>query len=268
MPVKGATHKEKPTVDVGDIESPPERETGRIRPDRLSRATVPLSGPRRKIIVAWFLFCALLLAFHFVAVFLYLAPRNPVSAWSAETVNAYIRPYFQQNWELFAPDPIDYNTRVLVRARIRDSSGAERITPWTDISEPGRERIRGSLFPGRLSRLVIGGHEIMNDSDVAPTTTSPETEDTAERPSESGPPDPTAQSQAVRHMSAIATLAARAAWGDGITAVQVRISTRPAPRFAIQDQSDDGETYDSDFGWWSPSPTTDEAVRLWKEAFG
>ncbi|MGI5281902.1 DUF5819 family protein [Nonomuraea polychroma] len=254
-------------MDLDDMGSLRRRKTGYPEQRHRAYAAGRLCGWRQRVIVAWCAICALILSLHFIATFLYLAPLNPISEQSASIVNGYIKPYFHQSWRLFAPDPVDYNTRVLVRSKVRDSTGMERITDWTDISKPGIEKVRGSLFPARLSRLVIGGHQMMTRAEVEPAVTSPKTEDAAVTPDGAGAPDPIARRQATRHMNAIATLAARAQWGNGITAVQVRISNHVVPRFSDRSQGDDGNRYQSDFDWWSPSPVTDEAVRLWKEAF-
>ncbi|MET8861741.1 DUF5819 family protein [Nonomuraea sp. NPDC004580] len=253
-------------MDLDDWESLQGREAGYPEQRHHAYPASRLCDWRQKVIVAWCAICALLLSFHFIATFLYLAPSNPISEQSASILNGYIKPYFHQNWELFAPDPVDYNTRVLVRAKARDSTGIEKTTDWTDISKPGIDKVRGSLFPARLSRLVIGGYQMMTEAGVEPAATSPKTEDAT--PDGAGPPDPIARRQAVRHMSAIATLAARAQWGNRITAVQVRISNHVVPRFSDRNWSDGGNRYHRDFDWWPPSPVTNEAVKLWKEAFG
>ncbi|MFI6890138.1 DUF5819 family protein [Streptosporangium canum] len=197
--------------------------------------------------------------------FLYVAPWNPVYDKGASVVDGYIDPYFGQNWELFAPDPIDYNAHVLVRAKVRDATGWERHTGWTDVTEPEMAKVHGSLFPGRISRLAGGGRQMMTDADVEPSVESAKTEN-EEATDEEEASDPVFQDQAVRHMRAIATLAARARWGDGVTLVQVRVTDHVYPRFANRRKEGDGEKAYSDFGWWAPVPVTAEAVRLWKDA--
>lgn len=233
-----------------------------------------MSGWKQRIVLLACLGCALFLVFHFVAVFLAVAPWNPIYAMSAPVVDGYVNPYFRQNWELFAPDPIDYNSHVLVRAKIRDSEGRERQTDWLDISAPELARVRGTAFPGRIARLVGGGRQLMTDADVQPLTTdaaadassqSAEAEAEADDGAVRRPPDSALQSQAVRHMAAIATLAARARWGDGVTAVQVRVTTAVFPRFADRHNADD-DTSQADFGWWEPAHVTTDAIGLWREA--
>ncbi|MFI7222581.1 DUF5819 family protein [Nonomuraea angiospora] len=196
--------------------------------------------------------------------FLYVAPWNPVYDRTSSVVDAYIDPYFGQNWELFAPDPIDYNPRVLVRAKVKDPSGWERHTGYIDIIEPELDKARGTLFASRVARLVGGARQMMTDADVEPVMPegTEEDEEAEEEPAEE--PDKEFQAQAIQHMTVIATLAARAKWGDGVTAVQVRVSDQVIPRWEDQDAEID-KTY-GDFPWWAPVPVSAEAVRLWKDA--
>ncbi|MEU0564886.1 DUF5819 family protein [Nonomuraea sp. NPDC005983] len=225
----------------------------------------PLPAWKRRIVVLACVGCALFLVFHFVAIFLFVAPPNPISAMTAPIVNGYLNPYFRQNWELFAPDPIDSNTHVLVRAKIRNAGGQESQTGWLDISAPELAKVRGTALPGRITRLVGGGRQLIADANVKPPGESADNDAEGEDGAAQRPPDPLLQAQAVRHMSTILTLAARARWGDGVTAVQMRISSRLYPRFADPHDGDD-DTSETDFGWWEASPVTAEAVRLWKEA--
>ncbi|WP_285777838.1 DUF5819 family protein [Microtetraspora sp. NBRC 13810] len=224
-----------------------------------------MSGWKRWVVLLTYLGCALFLVFHFVAVFLFVAPRNAISAMSAPVVEGYINPYFRQNWELFAPDPVDYNSRVLVRAKVRDSGGAERQTGWLDITAPQLDIVRGTALPRRIARLVGGGRQMMADARVQPSAVSGEAEAEAQAAEARQPPDPAFQALAVRHLTAIATMAARARWGDGVTAVQVRITTDFYPRFADRNSADDTTSH-SEFAWWKATPVTAEAVELWREA--
>ncbi|WP_283134314.1 DUF5819 family protein [Rhizohabitans arisaemae] len=213
----------------------------------------------------------LVLIWHFGMTFLYVAPWNPAYDKSASVVEGYMNPYFGQNWELFAPDPIDYNARVLVRAKVKDASGWERHTGWLDMTGPERKRALGSLFPGRVSRVVGGSRQLMTDADVPPSAASLPKQEETEGPEtetvEEKPVDLVLQDQAVRHMRAIATLAARAEWGDGVTAVQVRISDHLFPRFEDKDRNGKGTKTYSDFDWWQPVAVSADAVRMWKEAY-
>ena len=134
-----------------------------------------------------------------------------------------------------------------------------------DITAPQLDMVRGAALPRRSARLVGGGRQMMADAHVQPSGVSGEDEAEAQAAAAQEPPDPDLQAQAVRHMAAIATLAARARWGDGVAAVQVRITTDFYPRFADRNSADDTTSY-SEFDWWKAAPVTAEAVELWREA--
>lgn len=72
-----------------------------------------------------------LAAWHLTATFLYNAPRNPVLQTLNRPVHAWMNPVFQQNWQLFAPNPISENIDVQARASV-SATGAQ--TAWYDLS--------------------------------------------------------------------------------------------------------------------------------------
>ena len=72
-----------------------------------------------------------LFAFHAVMVALFNLPGNYLSAKVGKFDAAYMNPYFQQSWSLFAPSPGDFSTDVSIRYAVR-SGGTYRVTPWLD----------------------------------------------------------------------------------------------------------------------------------------
>ncbi|MGH3671917.1 MAG: DUF5819 family protein, partial [Pseudonocardiaceae bacterium] len=85
--------------------------------------------------------------------FLYVAPRNAISARADKAIGSYILPYLDQDWKLFAPDPGKTDPHVLVRAKVADAMGRQQVTSWLDITKPELTRVQGHLFPDRVSRL-------------------------------------------------------------------------------------------------------------------
>jgi hypothetical protein len=76
------------------------------------------------------------LAMHFLVTALFVGPLNPIKlAWGDE-ITSYMTPYFEQNWSLFAPDPISEERGMLVRARVTDDNGTVRTTEFADITNP------------------------------------------------------------------------------------------------------------------------------------
>ncbi|GAA3488464.1 DUF5819 family protein [Streptomyces cremeus] len=89
---------------------------------------------------------------HLGAVFLHIAPSNTLSKEHGEAVSAWINPEFEQNWKLFAPNPLQQNVAVQSRAQIQTESGQWRITEWIDFSAKDAEQIRGSLLPSHTTQ--------------------------------------------------------------------------------------------------------------------
>lgn len=104
-----------------------EREAGAAPPTGLSR-------PARRLVALGAVAVALAATAHLVIMFLHVAPPNTVSKQHAATIGDYVLPEFEQNWKFFAPNPLQQNIAVQVRAQVTDPDGNVRITPWTDLS--------------------------------------------------------------------------------------------------------------------------------------
>lgn len=78
-----------------------------------------------------FLFILTVFTIHFTFTSIYILPFNPVKAASGQ-VNAYMQPFFTQNWQLFAPNPLSNN--IYVYMQIEDVEGNQ--SEWTDLSTP------------------------------------------------------------------------------------------------------------------------------------
>ncbi|WP_406116964.1 DUF5819 family protein [Streptomyces virginiae] len=84
---------------------------------------------------------------HLAFVFLHVAPSNTVSRQHAKTIDSWIYPEFEQNWKLFAPNPLQQNIAVEARADVRGEDGELVTIPWRDLSAEDGEAIRHSLLP-------------------------------------------------------------------------------------------------------------------------
>jgi hypothetical protein len=94
---------------------------------------------------------ALLLA-HVTMTFLHVTPVNPVKVEYEAVVSRWTEPLFDQNWKLFAPDPIAVDQGLLVRARLADGS----VTEYVDIVSPYLEAKHHNLLPTRAGYQVSG----------------------------------------------------------------------------------------------------------------
>ncbi|MCZ4118039.1 DUF5819 family protein [Streptomyces sp. H39-S7] len=85
--------------------------------------------------------------FHLAMVFLHVAPSNTASNEYRSTVDSYIYPEFEQNWKLFAPDPLQQNIHVQARAQVRGPDGGLRTTGWVDLTAIDLTGIQHTLAP-------------------------------------------------------------------------------------------------------------------------
>ncbi|MFF5975067.1 DUF5819 family protein [Streptomyces sp. NPDC012769] len=89
---------------------------------------------------------------HLAMVFLHVAPSNTLTKKHGEAVDDWIYPEFEQNWKLFAPNPLQQNISVEVRAQISGADGGRTTTGWIDLSAQDATRIRGSLLPSHTAQ--------------------------------------------------------------------------------------------------------------------
>ncbi|GAA2384373.1 hypothetical protein GCM10010420_03260 [Streptomyces glaucosporus] len=95
---------------------------------------------------------AVFVAVHLAAVFLHVAPSNTISKQHGEAVEEYVFPEFEQNWKLFAPNPLQQNIAVHARAEVLKPDGTTERTGWVDLSAMDVEDIRGNPFPSHTEQ--------------------------------------------------------------------------------------------------------------------
>ncbi|MGW6153496.1 DUF5819 family protein [Streptomyces sp. NPDC055144] len=95
---------------------------------------------------------ALVACVHVAMVFLHVAPSNTVSKQYGRTVDSWIYPEFEQNWKLFAPNPLQQNIAVQARAEVRTADGGTRTTGWYDLSARDGADIDGNLLPSHTQQ--------------------------------------------------------------------------------------------------------------------
>ncbi|MEV8069428.1 DUF5819 family protein [Streptomyces sp. NPDC085995] len=89
---------------------------------------------------------------HLGMVFLYVAPSNTVTKQHGKAVDEWIYPEFEQNWKLFAPNPLQQNIGVQVRAETRTADGGYRTTNWFDLSAEDGRAIDGNPLPSHTQQ--------------------------------------------------------------------------------------------------------------------
>ncbi|WP_030320146.1 DUF5819 family protein [Streptomyces sp. NRRL B-3229] len=140
-------------------------------PDPDPRAGVAALSLRHQIGVALALaLVAIAVCVHIGMVFLHVAPVNTVTRQHGGAVDDWIYPEFEQNWKLFAPNPLQQNVAVQVRARIRGADGGSRTTGWYDLSAQDGRAIDGNLLPSHTQQnelrrswdLFVATHDANN----------------------------------------------------------------------------------------------------------
>ncbi|MFI9270063.1 DUF5819 family protein [Kitasatospora sp. NPDC052896] len=145
------------------------------------------------------------------ALFLQNAPANTVSQRYQGQLDGLVYPEFEQNWKLFAPDPLQQN--ISVDARVRTATGTG---PWIGLTAQDIAAIRGNPAPSHVDQNLLRRAWDFYDS----------THSSADE-SSTGPRGPLAE----EYLKRIALQRiGRAAGGAPVTAIQFRAgSTQIVP---------------------------------------
>ncbi|MFI5528940.1 DUF5819 family protein [Kitasatospora sp. NPDC051853] len=89
----------------------------------------------------------------FLAVlFLNAAPPNALSDRYRSELDAVVYPEFEQNWKLFAPDPLQQNVAVEARLRTVAPDGTESTGEWLGLTARDIEAVRGNPAPSHVDQ--------------------------------------------------------------------------------------------------------------------
>ncbi|WP_307167649.1 DUF5819 family protein [Streptomyces rishiriensis] len=125
--------------------------SGPRRPE--ARTGVAALSPRYQVGAALALaVVAVAVCVHVGMVFLHVAPPNTVSKAHGKAIDDWMYPEFEQNWKLFAPNPLQQNIAVQVRAQVRTVDGGSRTTGWYDLSAQDGRAIDGNLLPSHTEQ--------------------------------------------------------------------------------------------------------------------
>ncbi len=89
---------------------------------------------------------------HLGMVFLHVAPLNTVTKQHGQAIDEWVYPEFEQNWKLFAPNPMQQNIAVQVRAEVLAADGGLETTSWYDLSALDGAAIDGNLLPSHTQQ--------------------------------------------------------------------------------------------------------------------
>ncbi|WP_432141419.1 DUF5819 family protein [Streptomyces sp. bgisy084] len=135
-----------------------------------SRPLAALSLPSRIVIGVAACAIAVAVAIHLAMMFLHVAPSNTLSKQQGALISDYVYPEYEQNWKLFAPNPLQQNNAVQVRAQLRTADGTARTTGWTDLTARDGQAIRHNPMPSHTQQnqlrrgweLFVNTHNAQN----------------------------------------------------------------------------------------------------------
>ncbi|MFE4975579.1 DUF5819 family protein [Kitasatospora sp. NPDC056651] len=110
------------------------------------------------------------------AVFLHVAPANSVSRLYRDEVDGVVYPEFEQNWKLFAPNPLQQNVTVDARVRTVAPDGTTRTRDWIGLTAQDIAAIRGNPAPSHVQQNLLrrawdfyeGSHNPQDESSTSP----------------------------------------------------------------------------------------------------
>ncbi|MFJ7064150.1 DUF5819 family protein [Streptomyces sp. NPDC101115] len=111
-----------------------------------------LSMPYQVVAAVALAVVTVLACVHLAMVFLHVAPSNTLTKRHGEAVDDWVYPEFEQNWKLFAPNPLQQNIAVQVRAEVARPDGTRTTTDWIDLSGQDVAQIRGNLLPSHVQQ--------------------------------------------------------------------------------------------------------------------
>ncbi|MFF9814513.1 DUF5819 family protein [Streptomyces sp. NPDC014006] len=141
------------TADAGMTDAGPADAGPADAPPALARTGVAALSPRYQVGAALALaVVAVAVCVQIGMVFLHVAPANTVSRKHGTAVDEWIYPEFEQNWKLFAPNPLQQNIAVEARAEIRTAGGELRTTGWYGLSAQDGRAIEHNPLPSHTQQ--------------------------------------------------------------------------------------------------------------------
>lgn len=138
-------------VTTPPVTTPPASSRPVAEPPVTGRGIAGLSLPYQVVAALALSLIGLLACTQVAMVFLHVAPSNTLTKEHGKTIDRWIYPEFEQNWKLFAPNPLQQNVAVHVRAEVVDADG-RRTTRWMNLTHEDAKGIRGNLFPSHVDQ--------------------------------------------------------------------------------------------------------------------
>ncbi|MER5639597.1 DUF5819 family protein [Kitasatospora sp. NPDC002227] len=122
----------------------PQDESGRVW-SRPAKAVLALSGAALVLGTLGFL----------AALFLHVAPANVLSERYRRQVDAVVYPEFEQNWRLFAPDPLQQELHLDARLQTISADQHIRTLDWVDLTARDYAAVRHDPAPSHVNQNLL-----------------------------------------------------------------------------------------------------------------
>ena len=116
---------------------------------------IRLSRPVEAAVTATVALCVTAAIVHVLLVFLYVAPSNAVSQKYRSQIDAWVYPYFEQDWRLFAPDPQSAHQQISARTSTVGPDGVTRFSDWIDLTAMDDAAVRNHVFPSHAAQNML-----------------------------------------------------------------------------------------------------------------
>jgi hypothetical protein len=120
-------------------------------PSGLSGLSRPLRAVTGVVVAA----CLVATVAHVLMVSLYVAPVNPISQRYSGQIDDWIDPLFDQNWQLFAPQPQSANWQISARTMKAGPDGRAQVSSWFDLSALDDAAIKHDVFPSHTAQNTL-----------------------------------------------------------------------------------------------------------------
>ncbi|GAA1986604.1 hypothetical protein GCM10009838_56460 [Catenulispora subtropica] len=118
-------------------------------------AWAQLSRPVQLAVTGAVALCVSAAVVHVALVFLYVAPANTVSRQYQSQIDAWIYPYFEQDWRLFAPDPQSTHQQISARTSTVAANGVTQTSDWIDLTAVDDAAVRHDVFPSHTAQNML-----------------------------------------------------------------------------------------------------------------
>lgn len=181
-----------------------------------------------------------------------------------EAATRYIEPYFQQDYQIFAPNPSNANRGFWVRARVETPDGETVTTRWVDAAavelvEPHRRVLRKQLSLQAAQNLMTENFRLSDAQRDRAGDDFSDADDLGalrEALEEADDSDVDGFIRAANFATSYATQVSEALWADDgdIVAVQVRSERTPVVRWddRFDEDAEPPRSSFTDGGWLPP----------------